>query len=94
MQDEKRLLENTKLESPPFWMPLLWVANSFEDARAEGRISNDHALGHLTADLASFRNACGKTLQVDLIGIPLAYSQVSNAKACSLTSSANHVAVE
>jgi hypothetical protein len=70
------ILKSTNKDAPPYWMPLLWASHVFELARREDRIKDDHALGLLSTDLVKFRDACSKTLQVDLIGIPLAYSQV------------------
>jgi hypothetical protein len=78
--EEKQILEDemqlNDKSSPPYWMPLLWVGSLFETARSENRIDDDTALGHVGNELIKFREKCSNTLQVDLIGIPLAYSQV------------------
>ena len=76
--EEKLILEEVDPNTPPYWTPLLWTGSLFETARHEQRIKDDYALGHLSSDLVKFREFCSKTLQVDLIGIPLAYSQVGN----------------
>jgi hypothetical protein len=62
--------------APPYWKPLIWARSLLKKARAEERIKGDAELSHIMSELGEFRGKCGKTLQVDSIGIPLAYSQV------------------
>ena len=76
--EEKAILEESqeKDQSPPYWIPLVWLGSLLETARSENRIDDDTALGHVGNELIRFRERCSQTCQVDLIGVPLAYSQV------------------
>jgi hypothetical protein len=74
--EKKRLTEATTGQHPPFWIPLTWANAHLKQARVEDRINNDVELNSLLRDVVELRDACGKTIKTELIGVPLAYSQV------------------
>ena len=77
-EEEKGLLQRgEKAAEAPYWKPLIWAGWLFDTARKENRISTDVTLGLLEQDLESLRKECKRTVEAVIIGVPVAYSQVS-----------------
>ncbi|CAG0904123.1 unnamed protein product [Darwinula stevensoni] len=78
-ESEKAIFEemiNVRKMTKLFWMPCVWAATIATRARKEGRIKDDHALKTILDHINDIRNLCGKCHHIDIINIPLVYSQV------------------
>ncbi|CAG0893223.1 unnamed protein product [Darwinula stevensoni] len=70
-----------------YWMPLVWAATLATKARREGKIRDDMALRGILDHIVEYRRRCGRSLHIDLINVPLVYSQVVTLAAYSFFAS-------
>jgi hypothetical protein len=80
-EGEKQIFEDmsgriTKL----YWMPLVWATAIVTKARREKIIEADISMKTIIDHLLEFRRKCEKSLHIEVINVPLVYTQVNFAK--------------
>lgn len=75
-QEERKKFENLKSDFNKYWVPCVWFTNLAAQARKDGRIRDDIALGLLLEELNKYRAKCSMLFHYDWISIPLVYTQV------------------
>lgn len=73
-------MDESSVQHPKYWMPLVWAGAVVMRARKEGRIKDDYALKTLVEHLDIYRGKAGALLEFDWISIPLVYTQVKCIK--------------
>ncbi|CAG0915306.1 unnamed protein product, partial [Notodromas monacha] len=76
-EGEKQIFEEmsgriTKL----YWMPLVWATAIVTKARREKLIDADISMKTMIDHLCDFRRKCEKSLHIEVINVPLVYTQV------------------
>ncbi|XP_006993541.1 bestrophin-4 [Peromyscus maniculatus bairdii] len=75
-QEERRKFESLKSDFNKYWVPCVWFTNLAAQARRDGRIRDDIALGLILEELNKYRAKCSMLFHYDWISIPLVYTQV------------------
>ncbi|XP_074077686.1 bestrophin-4 [Macrotis lagotis] len=75
-QEEQKKFESLHSDFNKYWIPCVWFTNLAAQARREGRIRDDIALGLLLDELNQYRGKCSLLFHYDWISIPLVYTQV------------------
>ncbi|XP_068948822.1 bestrophin-4-like [Petaurus breviceps papuanus] len=75
-QEEKQKFESLHSDFNKYWVPCVWFTNLAAQARREGRIRDDIALGLLLDELNQYRGKCSLLFHYDWISFPLVYTQV------------------
>ncbi|XP_051855857.1 bestrophin-4 [Antechinus flavipes] len=75
-QEERQKFESLHSDFNKYWVPCVWFTNLAAQARREGRIRDDIALGLLLDELNQYRGKCSLLFHYDWISIPLVYTQV------------------
>jgi hypothetical protein len=70
-------IDESSLNHPKYWLPLVWAGSIVTRARKENRIKDDFAMKALIERIDTYRSLCGGLLNYDWINIPLVYTQVS-----------------
>uniref|UniRef100_F7GF92 Bestrophin n=1 Tax=Monodelphis domestica TaxID=13616 RepID=F7GF92_MONDO len=75
-QEEQQKFESLHSDFNKYWVPCVWFTNLAAQARREGRVRDDIALGLLLDELNQYRGKCSLLFHYDWISIPLVYTQV------------------
>ncbi|OBS83241.1 hypothetical protein A6R68_22778 [Neotoma lepida] len=75
-QEERKKFESLKSDFNKYWVPCVWFTNLAAQARRDGRIRDDIALGLILEELNKYRAKCSMLFHYDWISIPLVYTQV------------------
>jgi hypothetical protein len=76
-ENERVILEelSTKIKKL-YFVPLVWAAQIITKAREEGKVRSDLQWKSCMDHITLFRQKCGRSLHIDVINVPLVYSQV------------------
>jgi bestrophin-3 len=76
-EEEKKEFEkmSSKL-SKVYWMPLVWASSIVVEARMEKYIESDVGMKGCLDHLLDVRRKLDRSLQIEVINVPLVYSQV------------------
>ncbi|XP_020843600.1 bestrophin-4 isoform X1 [Phascolarctos cinereus] len=75
-QEEQQKFESLHSDFNKYWIPCVWFTNLAAQARREGRVRDDIALGLLLEELNQYRGKCSLLFHYDWISFPLVYTQV------------------
>ncbi|CAG0922466.1 unnamed protein product [Notodromas monacha] len=76
-EDERQILDvMSKQVKKLYFVPLVWAATIITKARNEGKIKSDFQWKSCLDHIVEFRQRCGRSLHIDIINVPLVYSQV------------------
>ena len=76
-ESEKKEFEKTSTKlSKVYWMPLVWASTIVVEARREKIIESDVSTKACLDHLLDFRRKLDRSLQIEVINVPLVYTQV------------------
>jgi hypothetical protein len=76
-EEKKRFEAMSKKLSKVYWMPLVWASSLIVEARREKFIESDVGAKTCLDHLLNFRRKLDRSLHIEVVNVPLVYSQVS-----------------